>query len=338
MTCVKKKIILTAVIIICISLFASCATKGIPDSSTTQPSAAPAKAEVNIGVLKGPTGMGCVKLMQDNENGETANSYNFTVASAPEQITAKLISGELDIAFIPTNAAAALNAKTDGKVKIAAISTLGVLYLLENGDTVSSVKDLNGKSILASGKGSTAQYVLEYILEMNGLTAGEDVYINYAAEHTEAASQALAGKADIVMLPEPFVTSVRMQNDSFKVKLDLSEEWHKVTGNSLTMGAVAVRSEFADNNTETLGIFLDEYKASADFVNSNTEEASTLIEKYDIAKAAVAAKALPNCSIVCLTGDEMKNAADQFLTVLSETDISAIGGKMPSDAFYYTVS
>lgn len=334
----KKKIILTAVIIICLSLFAACATKGIPESSTTQPSAEPVKAEVNIGVLKGPTGMGCVKLMQDNENGETANSYNFTVASAPEQITAKLVSGELDIAFIPANAAAALNAKTDGKVKVAAISTLGVLYLLENGDTVNSVKDLNGKSVLTSGKGSTVQYVLEYILKMNGLTPGEDVYIDYAAEHTEAASQALAGKADIVVLPEPFVTSVQMQNADFKVKLNLSEEWQSATGNSLTMGAVAVRSEFADNNAETLRTFLAEYKKSADFVNGNTDEASALIEKYDIAKAAIAAKALPNCSVVCLTGDEMKKAAEQFLTVLSETDISAIGGKMPSDSFYYTVS
>ena len=334
----KRKIISAIIVLMGVALFASCTTKGIPESSTTQPTEKAEKTAVNIGVLKGPTGMGCVKLMAENESGNTANSYSFTTASAPEQITAKLISGELDIAFIPTNAAAALNAKTDGKIKIAAISTLGVLYLIENGDTVSNVKDLEGKTVLASGKGSTAQYVLEYILKMNGLTAGEDVYIDYAAEHTEAASGALAGKYDLVMLPEPFVTSVQMQNADFKVKLNLSEEWQNATGNSLTMGAVAVRSEFADNNAETLRTFLAEYKKSVDFVNTDTKEASTLTEKYDIAKAAVAEKALPNCSIVCLTGDEMKQAAEQFLTVIGETDISAIGGKMPTEDFYYTAS
>ena len=333
----KRKIIFAAVIILCIALLSACATKGIPDSTTSTAPTATEKTAVNIAVLKGPTGMGCVKLMEENENGAAANKYNFTVASAPEQITAKLISGELDIAFIPTNAIAALNSKTGGKVKIAAVSTLGVLYLLENGDTVNSVKDLAGKTALSSGKGSTAQYVLEYILIKNGLTPGENVFIEYAAEHTEAASAALAGKYDIVVLPEPFVSSLQMQNADFTIKLDLSEEWEKAAGSTLTMGAVAVRSEFAENNAEAVEKFIDDYKRSADFVNGNMQEAAALVEKYGIAKAAIAQKALPKCSIVCITGDEMKLAAEQFLTVVSEYDASAIGGKLPAEDFYYTV-
>ncbi len=333
----KKRTIFAAIIILCIALLSACATKGIPDSTTTAPDAAAKKAEVNIAVLKGPTGMGCVKLMEENENGVTANKYNFTVASAPEQITAKLISGELDIAFIPTNAIAALNSKTDGKIKIAAVSTLGVLYLLENGDTVNSVKDLAGKTVLTSGKGSASQYVLEYILIQNGLTPGEDVFIDYAAEHTEAASQALAGKYNIVVLPEPFTSSLQMQNENFGIKLDLSKEWEKANGNALTMGAVAVRSEFAESNGDAVKKFIEEYKSSVDFVNGNTEESAALVEKYGIAKAAVAQKALPNCSIVCITGEEMKLAAEQFLTVINEYDSSAIGGKLPAEDFYYTV-
>lgn len=328
-------LLLAALLVVC--TFAACSgsagndTTALPTEST-EPAV---KKNVNIAVLKGPTGMGAAKLMEMNENNEALNNYNFTVATAPDQITGKLVSKELDIASIPTNAASALYNKTKGNVTLIAINTLGVLYILEKGDSVSSVADLKGKTILASGKSSTAEYVLNFILEKNGLKVGTDVTVEYAAEHAEAASQAISGKYDIVMLPEPFVTSTLLQSSDFKVKLNLTEEWKKVANAELTMGCVAVRTDFLKENPEAVENFLKDYKTSVDFVNSDIEGAAALIEKYDIAKAAVAKKALPNCNIVLITGEDMKKDASQFLSIIYDFDASAVGGALPEDSFYY---
>lgn len=333
----KKFLCLLLAALLVVGTFAACSgnagndTTALPTEST-EPAV---KKDVNIAVLKGPTGMGAAKLMEMNENNEALNNYNFTVATAPDQITGKLVSKELDIASIPTNAASALYNKTKGNVTLIAINTLGVLYILEKGDSVSSVADLKGKTILASGKSSTAEYVLNFILEKNGLKVGTDVTVEYAAEHAEAASQAISGKYDIVMLPEPFVTSTLLQSSDFKVKLNLTEEWKKVANAELTMGCVAVRTDFLKENPEAVENFLKDYKTSVDFVNSDVEGAAALIEKYDIAKAAVAKKALPNCNIVLITGEDMKKDASQFLSIIYDFDASAVGGALPEDSFYY---
>lgn len=333
----KKFLCLLLAALLVVGTFAACSgnagndTTALPTEST-EPAV---KKNVNIAVLKGPTGMGAAKLMEMNENNEALNNYNFTVATAPDQITGKLVSKELDIASIPTNAASALYNKTKGNVTLIAINTLGVLYILEKGDSVSSVADLKGKTILASGKSSTAEYVLNFILEKNGLKVGTDVTVEYAAEHAEAASQAISGKYDIVMLPEPFVTSTLLQSSDFKVKLNLTEEWKKVANAELTMGCVAVRTDFLKENPEAVENFLKDYKTSVDFVNSDVEGAAALIEKYDIAKAAVAKKALPNCNIVLITGEDMKKDASQFLSIIYDFDASAVGGALPEDSFYY---
>jgi len=333
----KKFLCLLLAALLVVGTFAACSGNAGDDTTAlpTESTGPAVKKDVNIAVLKGPTGMGAAKLMEMNENNEALNNYNFTVATAPDQITGKLVSKELDIASIPTNAASALYNKTKGNVTLIAINTLGVLYILEKGDSVSSVADLKGKTILASGKSSTAEYVLNFILEKNGLKVGTDVTVEYAAEHAEAASQAISGKYDIVMLPEPFVTSTLLQNSDFKVKLNLTEEWKKVANAELTMGCVAVRTDFLKENPEAVENFLKDYKTSVDFVNSDVEGAAALIEKYDIAKAAVAKKALPNCNIVLITGEDMKKDASQFLSIIYDFDASAVGGALPEDSFYY---
>lgn len=333
----KKFLCLLLAALLVVGTFAACSGNAGDDTTAlpTESTAPAVKKNVNIAVLKGPTGMGAAKLMEMNESNEALNNYNFTVATAPDQITGKLVSKELDIASIPTNAASALYNKTKGNVTLIAINTLGVLYILEKGDSVSSVADLKGKTILASGKSSTAEYVLNFILEKNGLKVGTDVTVEYAAEHAEAASQAISGKYDIVMLPEPFVTSTLLQSSDFKVKLNLTEEWKKVANAELTMGCVAVRTDFLKENPEAVENFLKDYKTSVDFVNSDVEGAAALIEKYDIAKAAVAKKALPNCNIVLITGEDMKKDASQFLSIIYDFDASAVGGALPEDSFYY---
>lgn len=285
---------------------------------------------VNIGVLKGPTGMGAAWLMDQNEQGLSANSYNFTIAGAPDVLTGQLISDDMDMAALPTNAISTLYNKTDGKITVLGVNALGVLYVLENGDRINSVADLEGKTILASGQGSTAEYVLNYILDQNGVSAE----IFWASEHSEAATLALSGEYDIVMLPEPFVTTVTTKNGSFRVALDLTREWEALGGGELTMGGIAVRTEFLEAHPDAVKAFVKEYANSVAFTNAQPADAAKLIAKYEIAAEEIAKNAIPRCNIVWLHGDNYKAKLENFLGVIYEANPAGIGGKMPGDDFY----
>ena len=285
---------------------------------------------VNIGVLKGPTGMGAAWLMDQNEQGLSANSYNFTIAGAPDVLTGQLISGDMDMAALPTNAISTLYNKTEGKITVLGVNALGVLYVLENGDRINSVSDLEGKTILASGQGSTAEYVLNYILEQNGVSAE----IFWASEHSEAATLALSGEYDIVMLPEPFVTTVTTKNGSFRVALDLTREWEALGGGELTMGGIAVRTEFLEAHPDAVKAFVKEYANSVAFTNAQPADAAKLIAKYEIAAEEIAKNAIPRCNIVWLHGENYKAKLENFLGVVYEANPAGIGGKMPGDDFY----
>ena len=285
---------------------------------------------VNIGVLKGPTGMSAAWLMGQNDQKLSANEYNFTVAGTPDAITGQLINGDMDIAALPTNAISALYNKTEGKISVLGVNALGVLYILENGNSINSVSDLAGKTVLASGKGSTAEYVLNYILEKNGVIAE----IVWAAEHSEAATLALKGDYDIVMLPEPFVTNVTAKSDAFRVALDLTEEWEALGNGELTMGGIAVRTAFLEEHPDAVKAFVDEYGKSVAFTNSQPEDAAKLIAKYEIAAEEVAKNAIPRCNIVWLHGKDYKAVLENFLGVVYDANPAGIGGKMPGDDFY----
>ena len=285
---------------------------------------------VNIGVLKGPTGMSAAWLMDQNDQKLSANEYNFTVAGTPDAITGQLINGDMDIAALPTNAISALYNKTEGKISVLGVNALGVLYILENGNSINSVSDLAGKTVLASGKGSTAEYVLNYILEKNGVIAE----IVWAAEHSEAATLALKGDYDIVMLPEPFVTNVTAKSDAFRVALDLTEEWEALGSGELTMGGIAVRTAFLEEHPDAVKAFVDEYGKSVAFTNSQPEDAAKLIAKYEIAAEEVAKNAIPRCNIVWLHGKDYKAVLENFLGVVYDANPAGIGGKIPGDDFY----
>ena len=210
------------------------------------------------------------------------------------------------------------------------MNALGVLYILENGNSINSVSDLAGKTVLASGKGSTAEYVLNYILEKNGVIAE----IVWAAEHSEAATLALKGDYDIVMLPEPFVTNVTAKSDAFRVALDLTEEWEALGNGELTMGGIEVRTAFLEEHPDAVKAFVDEYGKSVAFTNSQPEDAAKLIAKYEIAAEEVAKNAIPRCNIVWLHGKDYKAVLENFLGVVYNANPSGIGGKMPGNDFY----
>ena len=248
----------------------------------TEPEVTEEKPEkIRVITLAGPTGMGMAKLIDDDTNGKTAYDYEFTVSSAPDQVSPEVIKGNNDIAAVPVNLASVLYNKTEGKLKVAGINTLGVLYMLENGNTINSVADLKGKTIYATGKGSNPEYVLRYILTKNNIDPDKDVTIEFLAEHTELAAKLKTNQVAIGMLPEPQVTAA-MTGSQVRIALDLTKEWDKVSDYKLVQGCIIVNNEFAEKYPTALKKFLEEYKASVDFVNANVDEASTLIEKAGI--------------------------------------------------------
>lgn len=308
-------------------------------AETENAGAAEDDVTIRVGALKGPTAMGMVKLMDDAEAGNTANRYEFTIAAAIDEITPKIVQGQFDIAAMPANVSSVLYNNTDGAVSVLAINTLGVIYIVETGDSIQSVADLKGKTIYASGKGATPEYALNYVLKGNGIDPEKDVTIEYKSEHAECAAALAEAENGIAMLPQPFVTTAQAKNDKIRIALDMTEEWEKVqTGedkSSLLTGVVVVRNEFLQAYPEAVAAFMDEYKASTEYVNANVEDAAALIEKYDIIPAAVAKKALPYCNITFIEGEEMKTRLGGYLGTLAEQNADAVGGKLPDEGFYY---
>ena len=319
-----------------------------PAAPTVQPTEQPteqaaAQAEVRLGILAGPTGMGSAKLLQDAEEGKTANRYSYTLFSAPDQVTAKLIAGELDIAAVPTNLAAVLYQKTKGSVQLLALNTLGVLHLVTaEGESVASVEDLKGRTVYSSGQAAVPEYVLDYILDSYGLK--DQVTVVYEAEHDAVIAALASGKAKIAVLPEPKVTAALAQVQGLSKALDLTVEWEKAAekngagDSTLAMGCMVVRTDFARENKAAVDAFLPEYKASVEYMRdgANADGAAALCESFGIIpKAAVAKKALPGSNLFFAEGAEMKTRITPFYEILFGFAPASVGGALPDDTFYY---
>ena len=314
-----------------------------PSSQAVSPEAASSQAAqpltaqtVRIAGLKGPTTMGLVNLLPMEEAGTAALDYDLQLYGAADEIVPLLTKGELDMAAIPANLAATLYQKTEGAIQVMAVNTLGVLYVVEKGDTVQSVADLKGRTILSTGKGTTPEYVLRYILTQNGIDPDNDVTIEFYSEATEVTAQmAVAGDA-IAVLPQPYVTSASMQDDTLRVALDLTAEWEKVCDTQLITGVTVVRTAYAEEHPDVVAAFLEDYAASVDAANTDLDGTAALCEEQGVvAKAAIAKAALPECNIVCITGEDMKADVAGYAQVLYDADPASVGGAMPDDGFYY---
>lgn len=294
-------------------------------------------ADVRVIALKGPTAMGMVSFMGRADAGEiTDNNYRFEIAAAVDEVTPKLVQGQVDIAAVPANLASVLYNNTDGGVNVLAINTLGVIYIVESGESVSDINDLKGKTIYASGKGATPEYALNYILTQNGMNPETDVDIEWKSEHTECLAALMAEENAIAMLPQPFVTTAQTKSAQIRVALDLNEEWDKLgTDSSFLTGVVVARKEFVESNPAAVEAFMKHYEESVEYVNENVEDAAALIEQYDIVPAAVAVQAVPHCNITFIVGDEMKQKLSGYLAVLLEQNPKSVGGALPADDFYY---
>ena len=301
-------------------------------------SAAKTKSGVRIAGLKGPTTMGLVNLLDMERSGKASQHYDLQLYGAADEIVPKLIKGELDMAAIPANLAATLYQKTNGGIQVMAVNTLGVLYVVEKGDSVHSFADLKGRTILSTGKGTTPEYVLRYLLTKNGIDPNKDVKIEYYSEASEVTAQMAATKKDaIAVLPQPYVTAAQMKDSDLRVVLDLTKEWNKVCDTQLITGVTVVRTAYAEDHPEEVINFLKDYQKSVEAANNDIDGTAALCEKVGVvAKAAIAKKALPKCNIVYRIGDEMKADVNAYLQVLYDASPAAVGGKLPDGNFYYT--
>lgn len=345
----KKLLAIILSLLLVMSLFAACGNTDDtpdtpdPDSQSDNPVdndspddvTANEADTINIASLKGPTTIGMVKLMDDSDNGLTSLTYNVSIYGTADEIVGQLVGGSIDVANVPCNLASVLYKRTDGGIKVLGINTLGVLYVIETGEAVQSVEDLRGKTVYSTGKGTTPEYVLNYILSSNGIDPTADVNIEYLSEATEVAAKLAESSDAIAVLPQPYVTVAMNQNENLHIALDLTEEWEKIDGTQLVTGVTVIRAEFLEANPNAVAQFMTDYAASVEYVNANVDEAAALVGGYDIVAEGVAKKAIPYCNIVFQTSGEMKANVGNYLTVLFNSDPTSVGGELPDDNFYF---
>ena len=295
------------------------------------------KPVIRIAGMKGPTSIGLVGVMEYNELGTSANKYEFTIEGAADAITPKLVKGELDIAAVPANLASILYNNTKGEIKLLAVNTLGVLYILEKGDTIASFSDLKGKTIIATGKGTTPEYTLRYLLSQNGIDPDKDVTLDFKSEATEVVAALNSVESGVAMLPQPYVTVAMSKVEGLKTVLDLNEEWVKFNPDGgIVTGVLVVRRSFAEAYPQAVKRFMEEYKTSVEDVNKFPDVAGHLVQKHGIFdNAMVISKAIPKCNITFISGEDMKNPVNKYLGVLYEQNEKSVGGALPNDDFFY---
>ncbi len=341
----KKYLSLFLLIVIVSALLSGCIaepTDASSDASTASEtiSSTAQKTDINVLTIAGPTGIGMAKLMQDQKEGKTANHYSFTITSTPSDVLAAIMSGSADIAACPINLASNIFSKTENGVQVLAVNTLGVLYIVTNGIEINDFSDLAGKDIVAAGEGATPEYAMKYLADAYEI----EFNLQFVDEFATVAGMIASGECEIALLAEPSVTSALINNSELNVALDLTAVWRqagldgKIANVELAQGCVIVRKEFAEKNPDAIQSFLTEYASSVAYMSAseNLDNAATLCETYGIVpKAAVAKKAIPNCNLVCIVGNEMKTMMEENLKVFFQYKPASIGGAMPSDEFYY---
>ena len=315
----KKMVTLLLAFSMFCMLFAGCGKKERTDDVT-----------VRVGAMSGPTAMGMVKLMKDSEDGAVKGTYEFAdLSTDPSTFVAPLTKGDIDMASVIYN-------NTNGGVQILAVNTLGVLNIVERGDSVQSIKDLAGKKLYATGQGATPEYTLRHILKENGIDPDSGLTIQWCADTTEALSYIANDSEAIAMLPQPFATAAMGQVDGLRVAIDLNDAWAEIEDCDIVTGVVVARTDFVKEHPQAVETFLSEYEASVAYTNDNAADAAELIAGYGIvAKAPLAEKAIPKCHITFLKGQEMKDSVSGYLQILFDENPQAVGGTIPADDFYY---
>jgi NitT/TauT family transport system substrate-binding protein len=312
-------------------------SSAVRQEKQTPPQTKVEAVNIDAGVLRGPTAISMIKMMDEKPSLGKGATVNYTIEQSPEVLSAKLLSGEMEFATIPTNMAATLYNK-GVPYQLAAMNTWGVMYVVSNGVVINSWADLKGKTIGAVSKGSSADVVFKYLLAQNGINPDKDVTLNYNPSPVELAQMVMAGKTSLAVLPEPWVSVVQSKNPQIKMVLDLQKEWTRIQGNDTPFAqtCLVVNKTFASQHPQMVQAFLNAYAKSIDWVNKNPQPAADLIKKTDIGiPAEVATAAIPRCNLRYMSSAEARPAVDKYLTVLLQFSPDTVGGKIPDDKFYY---
>ena len=325
----KKSLCLLLVISMMMLLLAACGGKKEEAGQERLP---------NLMVMAGPTGVGAAKLLSDHAAGDVQVLASGTVVADNEAVTSALINGEADIAAIATNMASTLYNKMGGDLQVLAINTMGVLYIMEKGSTLEKIEDLRGKTLYATGKGANPEYIINYLLTSNGVDPSEvDIQWMTAQEVTAAM---VTSEDGICMLPVPAATALMIKDSDVREAISLSEEWDALGNGALAQGCIVARKSYVEANPQAVAEFLKAYEDSITYMKAaeNRADAAALVAEHGItANAAIAAKAIDQCNLTYVVGQEMKDMLVSFLGVMHAANPASIGGKMPGDDFYYGV-
>ncbi len=338
----KKITALTLALILALSslfAFASCKNTGKTQSNTPE--------SIRVMTLNGTTGFGMAKLWSDNKANTTAQKYAISIETDGTVVRDALISGSVDIAALPTNLAAMTFNKTNGGVKVIALNTGGVLYVANSNETkITSLDDfkeggaMHGTTVYTPAQNPA--FIFQYVCQKAGLVIGEDIKIDTTYAEPAALSAVLAdGSVKLAVIPEPLLTATKAKANkagiTLTTDLDVTAEWNKIAPEgSLIQGCIVVRTEFAEKYPEAVKKFLEEYKASIEYVIANPTEAGAMIEEAGIfANGTVAANAIPRCNLCYIDGADMKSAISVSINALFEVAPQSIGNAIPSDDFYY---
>lgn len=308
--------------------------------ATTLIACTPKQTEtLNVGYLSGPTGMGMAKMINDNKDGE---KYTFSLQDQNAALVA-LQNGELDIICLPTNLAAQKYNTDMSNIVVLAINCLNSLFVISNSDeaNITTINDLAGKTVYTCLQG-TPRLILQHLVnelsldvtiktEFDGktLTTPQDLQATLIANPEDL---------DIAVLPEPLVSAVGANTkNAYAVRVDLADAWSTISDSPIAMGCIVARADFVAENEALVREFLEEYKASIEFMSNpeNIDSASQYVADAKIMGAQpLAKKALANLgdSIAYVDGSNMKGILEYVFGVFGN---KVIGGKLPDDSFYY---
>ncbi len=326
-----KKLIKIAAFLLAALMLTSCGAGNTESKPKTQK-----QDKVNLFVISGPTGIGSLNLWEKSDNGETENKYNVTLTSSNDEVVAALSNGSADIAAVSTVLASTVYNKTKGKIKVLAVNTTGVLSILSNED-ITTFSDLRGKTLYSMGQGANPEYILNYLLAKNGLDPKKDLTVKFVTEASELLTVWANEPKAAIMAPQPVTTSLLARNTGCKKVLDMTEEWNKVSlDSSLMMGCVIARSDYIKSNPKAVKTFLKEYNESVLAAQNDVKGTAKLCaEKRIISNAALAEKAIPECGLTVVLGEEMKTGLSGYLKAMFEQNPKSVGGELPKDDFYY---
>ena len=334
----RNWLVLMVTLVIALAI-AACAGQSATSQAEPEPEpeAAPVEpAEVHVASLKGPTSIGLASFMGNVDTLELNNTYTFTIATAADEILPAVIKGEVDIALIPANAAAVLYNKTEGGISVIDINTLGVLNVVTGDESIQQFADLAGKTVYMTGKGATPEYAMNFLLNKAGIA--DQVTLEFKSEPTEVVQALSADATAVGVLPQPFATAACVKNEALKAVIDLTDVWASSVddGSQLLTGVTIVRNEFLAEHPEAVAEFIAQQAASVDAANADPAGVAPLVVAAGIIDAEpVAAKAIPSCHLVCITGAEMQSALSGYLQTLFDSDPASVGGALPADSFYF---